>query len=114
TATAKPPPTFYAQLELANNISSDEEKAKLLQHLLRINNLSDKMIADIVECITTIYSDREKYELLQLILKRSSLSNKQLETTVELINDIRSDNYKATVLKRCSLANNLSLNISPL
>ncbi|CAF4492372.1 unnamed protein product, partial [Rotaria socialis] len=99
TATAKPPPTFYAQLELANNISSDEEKAKLLQHLLCINNLSDKMLADIVECIITIYSDQEKYELLQLVLKRSSLSNKQLETTVELIHDIRSDNYKANSLK---------------
>ncbi|CAF3923843.1 unnamed protein product, partial [Rotaria sp. Silwood1] len=47
------------QIQIAKKIPNDSEKAKVLEHLLANQNLSDEIIAGVAECVETMSSSKQ-------------------------------------------------------
>ncbi|CAF1484703.1 unnamed protein product, partial [Rotaria sp. Silwood1] len=79
------------------------EKAKVLEHLLANQNLSDEIIAGVAECVETMSSSKQMGDVLRLIAKRSELSEIQFRVSVKATGAIANGYEKGSALRAFSM-----------
>ncbi|CAF4033347.1 unnamed protein product [Rotaria sp. Silwood1] len=94
---------FIMQIQIAKKIPNDAEKAKVLEHLLANQNLSDEIIAGVAECVETMSSSKQMGDVLRLIAKRSELSEIQFRVSVKATGAIANGYEKGSALRAFSM-----------
>jgi hypothetical protein len=94
-------------LDASGKMQSDHYKTEVFSALLRQNNLTDAVIAEMISGTQSIESDYYKSVVLNKALSKSGLSAASYQKILESVKDIESDHYKTEVLTNL-LKNKLS------